>query len=219
MSGSDARGRRPPGWPTGPAARALAPSTAAGTGPDDDPRGDYHSYLFGRPGGPAGLPLRIASRAWLVAIFSGSVLVVGGVLVLVWRPPLRMAWVAGMVLGLSVATLFHPSVTFLAVQSGMVGLLLVALLALMHRLVGRRRSGTSIYVDAGSRATGYIPQGSTLTRVVTVGSDDSTAIRSRPIAPNSTMDYVPTPRPPAPEGSSLAPEPRSERAGRGGAAP
>ena len=57
-----------------------------------------------------------------------------------------------------------------------------------------------------------------MTRVVTVGSDDSTAIRSRPVAPNSTMDHVPAPRPPSPEGNAV-PEaapgaPAAEGAGR-----
>ena len=77
------------GLAVGSAVRPPAPAPTAGTDADADPRGDYHSYLFGRPGGPAGLPLRIASRAWLVAVCSGSVLAVGGLLILVWRPPVR----------------------------------------------------------------------------------------------------------------------------------
>jgi len=193
-------------WAGGPTARALAP---AEPGPEPDPRGAYHSYLFGRPGGPTGLPLRVAARAWIVAACSGSVLAVGGLLILVWHPPPRPAWVAGVVLGLSVATLLHPSETFLAVQSGMVGVLLTVLLAVMHRVLGRRPAGSGAYGDPGHRVTGFGGVGSTLSRVGTVGvgSDDSTAIRGRPLAPSATAEHVPhlPPSPPVGDGSDSRP--------------
>ena len=122
-------------------------------------------------------------------------------------------------LGLSVATLFHPSVTFLAVQSGMVGLLLTVLLAVMQRLVGGRGPGPAVYVEPGSRAAALVAAGSTMTRVGTVGSDDSTAIRPRPAATSSTMDHVPaSPRRAPTDGDGPAPAPGPERAGAGGRA-
>jgi hypothetical protein len=216
--------RRP--WMSSPALAAWVgrPPAKAG-GPADfptdaDSRGDYHSYLFSRPGAPGVLAVTTLARAWLVAVCSGVVLVTGGMLILVWRPSPRLIWVAALVLGLSVATLFHPSVTFLAVQSGMVGVVLTALIAAMQWVVERRRPVPALFGDSGTRNPVVTP-GSTLSHTVGAGSDDSTAIRPRP---NSTMDHVaivqPTSSSPAalPESSSGR-SPLPERAGRGGPAP
>ncbi|MCA1686450.1 MAG: hypothetical protein LC745_10850, partial [Planctomycetia bacterium] len=152
--------------------------------------------------------------AWLVGVCSGGVLVVGGVLILVWRPPPHLAWVGGVVFGLSAATLSHPSVTYLVVQSGMVGLLLTALLAVMHRLLDRRRRGGSVYAEAGSRAQGLAAPGSTMSRAVAVGSDDSTAIRARPIVSKSTAVHLPVSPPGTPDQDSATSRPG--RVGLGG---
>jgi hypothetical protein len=200
VGGAGAQGR----WRSGADARP---------GPGDD-----HSYLFSRAGAPTSLTVFIVPRAWLVAVCSGSVLAVGGFFILVWRPSVKLVWVAGLVLGLSVAALTHPSVTFLAVQSGMVGLLLTALVALMQRAVEGRRSAA--YSDPSSRTPSLVP-GSSLHHTIGAGSDDSTAIRARPV---STMDYVSagppaiSPQPPEADGSggrSSFPE----RVGQGGAPP
>jgi hypothetical protein len=208
------------------------PSTSAARPDPDDPRGDYHAYLFGRPGRPAELPVTVVARAGLVAIGSGSALAVGGFLILVWRPSLRLVWMAALVLGLSVAALLHPSVTLLALQSSMIGLLLTALLALMQQVVERRRGAATVFSQPGAAGASLGP-GSTFNRTVGVGSDDSTAIRVRPVA-TSTMDFASPQSPPAstaPPGPMSVPDParapagvtgrssRSERVGQGEASP
>lgn len=192
-------------WPGAPPPRPNGPATVLAPSPADaDPRGDDHGYLFGRSGGPAALSVRVAARTTLVAVCSGSVLVVGGFLVLVWRPAMRLFWFAAIGLGLWVAALLHPSVTFLAVQSGMVGLLLTALIVVMQRLVDRRGPRQRVYGEPNSRVSAR--PGSTLSRSVGVGSDDSTAIRVRN---SSTLDHI----------SVSPPAPRAEHLGRGGREP
>jgi hypothetical protein len=209
--------RRP--WKGVPALFGANPESQSG-GAADDPDSrpvDEHGYLFSRAGEPAALPVFVASRAWLVAVCSGSVLAVGGFLILVWRPSVPLAWAASLVLGLS-AALLHPSVIVLAVQSGMVGLLLAALIALMQRSVERRRPAPGAFADPSGR-TPPLAAGSTLSRTVGAGSDDSTAIRVRPV---STMDYTPALPPsalPDDEGGVESRGGRSERVGPGGPPP
>ena len=197
-------------WVGGPLAR---PGVTA----DSDPRGDHQSYLFGRSGDPTELAVPIVARAWLVAVCSGGVLAVGGFLILVWRPSPRLVAVVGVLLVLSVASLLHPSVTILIAQSAMLGVLLTALLGLMQWLVDRRRPGPVVYAEPGSRATALGAAGSTMSRVVTVGSDDPTSIRPRPVAPSATLDHMPSPPIPGPDGNGAGTGSRAERAGRGGA--
>ena len=168
---------------------------------------------FWRSGSPADLPVTVASRALLVAVCSGLVLMVGGVLVLAWRPPVRLVGIVVALLGVAVATLVHPSVTFLAVQSGMVGVVLTVSIVVMQRLIEGRRGEPAVYVDPNGRAA--LAPGSTLSRAAVVGSDDPTAIRVRSV---STMDFVPAPPAPPVKTSETASS-RSGPAARGGAAP
>ncbi len=182
--------------------------------PDADAHGDAHSYLFGRPTGPVSMPLLIASRAWLVAACSGSVLALGGLLILVWRPTFRMAWLGLVVVGLLIATMLHPSVVLLAFQSATVGLVLTALLAAMHQLLGRPRIGPFAYGEPTTRAPGLLAQGSTMSHVGAIGSDDSTAIRARPVPSHSTRDHITIPAPSAPKIDDATPIP--ERGSRKG---
>jgi hypothetical protein len=179
-------------WANGSLARPKADDDL-----EDDPRGDYHSYLFGRPGPPNELRPWIASRAWLVGICSGSVLAIGGFLILFWHPPARLAWAAALALVLAGATAVRPSVTFLAVQSAMIGVAFTLLTALMHRLVHRRRQ-PAVFGESSSIAT---PSGSglALSRALGVGSDDSTAVRVRP---STTVDHVTTNLAAPPEGAT-----------------
>jgi hypothetical protein len=172
-------------WAGGPPAQGSG-SLAVADGFDDAAAGGDQNYLFGRPGQPSELRVRIASRGWLVGICSGTVLVVGGVLILFRRPSTHLAWLAALGLGLSGLTLVQPSVTILAVQSAMLGVVLTLLTALMQRLVHRRRAG-SVFGEAGGGLGGPVPSGSTVSRMVTVGSDDSTAIRVRPNS--TTVDH------------------------------
>lgn len=203
-------------WASGGASGSKAAADA------DDQRGDYHAYLFGRPGPPAELAVTVVSRAWLVALCSGSVLAVGGVLIMCWRPSMTLAWLAALLFLLAVGVLLHPSVTLLAVQSAELGLVLTVLLAVMHRVVERRRPAPAVFGEP-SALTPPVAPGSTFNRVVGVGSDDSTAIRTRP-TPVSTMDYRPlnpqTTPPPGGDGDADADRTsRQERVGREGASP
>ncbi|HMB06302.1 MAG TPA: hypothetical protein VKP69_21535 [Isosphaeraceae bacterium] len=200
--------RRP--WRSAAALAAWAsgsPARKADDDPEDDPRGDYHSYLFGRPGPPSELRPWIASRAWLVGTCSGSVLALGGLLILFWHPPARLAWAAALALVLAGATAVRPSVTLLAIQSAMVGVAFTLLTALMHRLVHRRRRPAAFGEPSGL-ATPSGPD-SSLSRGLGVGSDDSTAIRVRP---STTVGRVTTPPAAPPEAATGWPS-RAERSG------
>jgi hypothetical protein len=152
---------------------------------EDETRGEYHSYLFGRPGPPIALRPWFAARAWLVAVCSGSVLAVGAFMILFWHPPLRLAWAAALAVVLAAATAIRPSVTFLVVQSAMIGVVCTLLTLLMDRLVHRRRRPSAVFGESTPLPT---PAGSSLSRALGAGSDDSTAIRVRP---SSTVDHVP----------------------------
>jgi hypothetical protein len=152
---------------------------------EDETRGEYHSYLFGRPGPPIAMRPRIVARAWLVAVCSGTVLAVGAFLILFWRPPFRLAWAVALALVLAAATALSPSVTFLLVQSAMIGVVCTLLTLLMDRLVHRRTRPSAVFGESSSLPT---PAGSSLSRAMSAGSDDSTAIRVRP---SSTVDHVP----------------------------
>ena len=189
-------------WASGNAAR---PSDSDPI--EDAARGDSHGYLFGRPGPPVALRPWIISRAALVAICSGTVLAVGGFLILFRRPPVRVTWAAALALGLAAATAVQPSVTFLAAQSAMIGIVFTLLTALMHQFVHQRRR-PMVFGETSGLVTPSGP-GSTLSRALSVGSDDSTAIRARP---TSTVDHLPTGLATPPESVSGR-SPRGERSG------
>ncbi len=183
--------RRP--WQSAAALAAWAgvPSaeSPAMAGLDETAGGDVQSFLFGQPGPPTDFPIWIASRGLLVGMCSGTVLAVGALLILVWRPAMPLAWAAALALVLACATLVEPSVTFLVVQSAMTGVILTLLTALMQRQVQRRASAT-LFGEAGSRPgarPGAGPAGSSVNYTGSVGSDDSTAIRVRPVS--STVDH------------------------------
>ncbi|MGE3817928.1 MAG: hypothetical protein AB7I30_00690 [Isosphaeraceae bacterium] len=143
--------------------------------------------LFGRPEGNAALPILIASRTWLVATCSGAVMVLGGFFLLIWRPTTRLAWVATSLFGLTVAAVVHPSVILLALQSGLIGVVLTVVIALMQRRVERRQATSPGIAELGASPSGLGAASSTFQRPGLENSDDSTAIRSRPV---STIDYA-----------------------------
>ena len=202
--------RRP--WLNAAALATWVGSSGGRATSEADPGGDGHGYLFGRAGGPVALPLTVASRALLVAVCSGFVLLLGGVLILFWRPSARPLWMAGSVFGLALGTVVEPSVTFLIVQSGMVGVFLTLLLAAMHRLVERGRPGLAVVADSNAR-TAVPASASTASHHAPAGADDSTAIRVKSV---STMNHVPTAASPLAsattpaDGAALA-EPASRR--------
>ncbi len=200
-------------WVGGSLARSRGSSEVASE-PESGSEG--HTYRFGRVGEPVDLAVFVAARSWLVASCSGAVLAIGGLIILVWKPTLRLAWIVLATLVLSVATLLEPSATILVVQSSMIGVLLTALLALMQRRFGRQRAGAPLFGEPGSRTSALAQGGSSMARVVSVGSDDSTAIRARSV---STLDHVPTAPPPSDDTGSTGRGTRSERAGISGVGP
>ncbi|MEO6807857.1 MAG: hypothetical protein ABI353_01950, partial [Isosphaeraceae bacterium] len=162
----------------GPLASSLA-ADAPG-----DPRGDSSRYLFGRPGNPPLIQPTVASRAGLVAIYSGLVLGLGVVL-LIYRPPGRLVRLTALGLILAVAVAVEPSVTLLAVQSSVVGVALVVLAAVTQRLVEGRRLGGPLRLEPSGLGGSGLPGSS---RQILLGSDpeESTVIRPRP---GTTVDH------------------------------
>jgi hypothetical protein len=198
--------RRP--WQTTAALAAwagIAPEESAATDGTNDPAsGAGQDLLFGRPGPPRPLPLRIASRGWLVGTCSGSVLAIGAFLILLRPSSPRLAGGAALALLFALATIVEPSVTLLLVQSSMIGFVLTLMTALIQRLINRRRPAR-LFGDPGN-LTGAVAAGSTVNRTIGVGSDDSTQIRTRPAS--STVDHH------GPIASSAPPEHESA-SGRG----
>jgi hypothetical protein len=171
---------------------------------DDPSGGENQSFLFGRPGPPTELGVRIASRGALVGVCSGTVLVVGALLILVRLPVRPLACTAALGLSLACAALVEPSATALAVQSAMIGVVLTALTALMQRQVHRRMSAGA-FSDTGGRAgarPGVGSGGSSVNYTGSVGSDESTAIRVRPVS--STVDHPIAATPVTPERESAS---------------
>jgi hypothetical protein len=171
------------GWAGG--GRAEAATAESG---DDPAGGDVQRYLFGQSGPPGDLHIVIASRGLMVGVCSGTILLLGALLILVRRPTLRLAWAAVLVLLLAAATLVEPSVVLLVVQSALIGVVLTLLTALMQYLVHRRRH-VPVFGETSTRS-GTVTPGSSLNLTVGVGSDDSTQIRVRPVS--STAEHLGT---------------------------
>ncbi len=163
-------------WVSGPAPSQASPEEAA---QDQD---DSHSYLFGRSGRPVAMRPWVVSRAVVVAICSGSVLLLGFYLMF-FRTRIRLVWAVLAVLGLLAAVFAHPSALVLVVQSAVSGLVLALLGLLIQSLIERARASHT--AAAGPAAAG--PSSGSALSPSGVGSDDSTAIRARV---SSTMDYV-----------------------------
>ena len=168
-------------WVSTPSARPFVPDDAGGE------RGDYHGYLFGRPGDPAPMRPWIAPRAGLVGIFSGSALACG----LPWllgRRRGRWLWPAAPVLALAVGAAVQPGATLVAAQSALIGVALFLLAASIRWLVERRRPPSPFGPPSGLAPSA--PAGSVPEPPAPVGSDHSTVIRPRAA---STVDHSPVP--------------------------
>jgi hypothetical protein len=148
-------------------------------------RTGYRSYLFGRTGAPSALRLVIAWWPLLVAFCSGIVLLIGGLILLVVRPHHRLFVAIGVAFVVAIAATFQPSATFLALQSGVVGGILLIVTSVVQRALVRRRPAHSVF-GLPNRLGTAAAAGSSLNRQVSAGSDDSTAIRPRPA---STVDH------------------------------
>jgi hypothetical protein len=156
---------------------------------DETAGGDVQTFLFGRPGPPTDLPVLIASRGLMVGVCSGTVLAAGAILILVWRPANTVVLAVALALMLAGAAILESSVTVLVIQSAMTGVVLTLLTAMMQRQVQRRASAT-LFGEAGSRSgarASASPTSSSVNYTGSVGSDDSTAIRVRPVS--STVDH------------------------------
>ena len=170
-------------WLLGAGASALAADDFDGAIVNDSDR-----YLFSRSGQPVALSVWIVPRSWLVAVCSGATLFVG-FLAIFTKIRFRTIWLGIAGLGLLAAVLVQPSVTFLAIQSALIGGVLTLLGLVIERLLERSRPQRML-AHRGSVLTSPAGAGSSLSRSPAVGSDDSTAIRIR--VP-STMEYCAAP--------------------------
>ncbi|MGC8640970.1 MAG: hypothetical protein ACP5XB_13980, partial [Isosphaeraceae bacterium] len=164
-------------WVSGPGSSQASPEDVEVQDQDDS-----HSYLFGRSGRPVLMRPWVVSRALVVAICSGSVLLLGFYLMF-FRTRLRLVWAGLAVLGLLAAVFAHPSVLVLVVQSAVSGLVLALLGLLIQNLIERARARHA----AASPPPAAGPGSGSALSPPGVGSDDSTAIRPRV---SSTMDYA-----------------------------
>jgi hypothetical protein len=170
-------------WLTGSPAQTVNVEEVLG-----EDQGDSHGFLFGRSGSPAPLRPIIVSRAWIVAICSGTVLLLG-FFVMFARVRFRVVWMTAAAIALLCATLVQPNVLFLVGQSAVSGVILTLLGLLIQRLIGRER--LHFRPLPGTQPLGHSADGDLLASPMGVGSDDSTAVRVR--RPSSTLDYVASP--------------------------
>jgi hypothetical protein len=169
----------------------LLGSTPSTVASDDHPENSLYEsprFLFSRSGEPHVLSVWLAPRAWIVATCSGATLIVG-FFAIFSQIRFRTIWIIVAGLALLTAMLLQPSVTFLAVQSGFIGVALTLLGLVIQRLIERSKARTISGREAGPQA-GATASDSGLGRSPSIGSDDSTAIRVR-VA--STMDFVASP--------------------------
>ena len=191
------------GWVAGSPTQTAILDEMLGEEPESS-----HSYLFGRSGKAVAMNLWVANRAAIIAGCSGSVLLLG-FLLMFSRARFRAIWIVVVGLCLLASALVHPSVLLLVAQSALSGVVLTLLGFVIQRLIERARSSGVPAIpmplpspaQAGAGGSQIGPDG--------VGSDDSTAIRARS---SSTMDYAPQPLTLEPEQDSV----RSSRVGQSG---
>ncbi len=162
-----------------------------------DPREDvvagYHGYLFGRDGGPSAFVPRVFSRAALVGVCSGVVLVVGIVFLLYRRSGrLLRALVLGAALAMVAA--FDATSLLQLLQSGAVGVLLLLVAALTQRLVERRqgmlaRPSPSVSGVSGVTGAVVLAGGGAASTSSGASIEGSTVIRPR--TTSTTVDFAP----------------------------
>jgi hypothetical protein len=168
-------------WIGGALALSRTVAEFDGANPDDSDR-----YLFSRSGPPAALSVWVVSRSWLVAICSGATLVFG-FLAIFSKLRFRTTWLGIAGLAFLAAVLVQPSVMFLALESALLGVMLTMVGLVIELLIERIRSRSVWARPVVVPASRPVPD-SSLNRLPSVGSDDSTAIRVRP---SSTLDFVP----------------------------
>ena len=153
--------------------------------------GGSHSYLFSRPGPPNSLRFTTFSRATLVLLCSGPILLLG-MLVAGRRPPPR--WVIGclLVLALGLATMIEINTALLVAESSAVGCALAAIAAWIHARSDRR--GRPVDPEStGSLVIATTPADLTATTSRHREANEPTVIRPNAAAvAESTLTY-PTP--------------------------
>jgi hypothetical protein len=156
-----------------------------------------HAYLFSTAGQPASIRPTLVARPWLVAWFSGSVLLVGLVL-LARRPPAPLVMVSALFSALALGAAVEPSLLFLGIQSSVFGLVLVLVAALLRRSTNRRQVPGSVVRDRprDSSHPVAVSVGSPTPSPDLAGSDGSTIIRPRE---GTTIEHRRKPEPPVPE--------------------
>ena len=95
--------------------------------------------MFSRRGQPAALSVWIVPRSWLVGICSGVTLSIG-FLAIFSKLRFRTIWLGIAGLGLLAAVLLQPSVTFLALQSAVIGGGLTLMGLLIEHVIERSKS-------------------------------------------------------------------------------
>jgi hypothetical protein len=147
------------------------------------------SYLFSRVGPPTSLRFPIFSRIGLLLLCSGPVLG-AGLLVLARRPPPRLIAAAALILAFAAGVLIEPDLLILVLQSSILGVALLLSALAMHWAFEKashpRASGEGALIAASPSAP------SSMVLPASPASDDSTAIRVRPVnqAAVSTADHV-----------------------------
>jgi hypothetical protein len=170
-------------WLLGAGVASSAIDDYGGSSSDDSDR-----YLFSQSGQPRALTAWIVPGSLLVAVCSGAALLVG-FLVIFTKIRMRTIWLAVAGLSLLAAVYVEPGVTFVAIQSASIGVVLTILGLLIESLTDRWKS-IPMFVRGRRAPPGPAAVDSSLKRAPIVGSDDSTAIR---VTVPSTQDYVPAP--------------------------
>jgi hypothetical protein len=175
------------GWLLG---AALTPPLSASDAVDETRFDESRrsAFVYSRSGDPVALSLWAVPQAGLVAVCSGTTLLLG-FLAIFSGARFRTIWLGIAILGLVAGMFLQPSVLFLIVQSAAIGLALTLLGVLIRSLIERSRGGRLPSRDSSLLAL-RPPSDTTSDRAPRVGSDDSTAVRVR--IPSS-MELVPAP--------------------------
>ncbi len=176
MSGSAGRGSHSRGWWAGLPGPAQTTALDEMLGEEQD---SSHSYLFGRSGRPVAMALWLANRAAIIAVCSGSVLLLG-FLLMFSRARFRVIWAVAASLCLVASALVHPSVLLLVIQSALSGVVLTLLGLLIQGLVERARLSAAPLNALPPSSPGPTGGGSSQLGPEGVGSDGSTAILPAP---------------------------------------
>jgi hypothetical protein len=172
---------------------------------------DSHAYLFSRAAEPSSLRLVVWSRAWLVALCSGLVLL-AGFLTIYARVRAQHVWTVSAVLGLAFVVFAHPSVLLLILQSAFFGVVLTLVGLVLQQLVERARMRWPRgAVPVPSSTPGQSGLGASPGGLAGVGSDDSTSVRVR--VSSSTRDHAVAPLVLSPQEPVVAESSRASPAG------